>query len=161
MSITPAEGPWKGIATPPSTEPQTFAFIKVNLGSCNLLLLANHLLHSLYILAAGYKDCDIIRERGNPCRKRASKRDIAQGQICSLIRKPTKQGLQSEDLEQRKQRTALPDQTPLNVSRNLHHCLGVVVHHANPSAELRFESGSLQNSRQKPIVNPVEGLGLL
>ena len=26
-SATPAEGPWKSIATPPSTEPQTFAFV--------------------------------------------------------------------------------------------------------------------------------------
>ena len=24
-----------------------------------------------------------------------------------------------------------------------------------------FESGSLQNSRQKPMVNPIEGLGLI
>ncbi len=25
-SVTPAEGPWKSIATPPSTKPQTFTF---------------------------------------------------------------------------------------------------------------------------------------
>ena len=27
--------------------------------------------------------------------------------------------------------------------------------------ELRFESGGLQNSRQEPMINPVEGLGLI
>ena len=47
------------------------------------------------ILVVGYEDCDIISERGNPCRKRASKRDIAQGRICPLIPKPTKQGFQN------------------------------------------------------------------
>ena len=46
------------------------------------------------------------------------------------------------------------------VERLLFTCT-TVVHHANPSAELRFESGSLQNSRQKPMVNPIEGLGLI
>ena len=53
------KGTWKSIATPPSTEPQTFAFVKIDLGSCNLLVLASCLLHSLYIQAAGYKNCDI------------------------------------------------------------------------------------------------------
>ena len=144
-SVTPAEGPWKGITTPPSTEPQTFAFVKIDLGSCYPLVLANRLLHSLYIQAAEYKDCDIISERRNPCRKRASKRDTAQGRICPLIPKPTKQGLLS----------------PWKPSFHMHHCLMVVVHHANPSAELRVEFGSLQNSRQKPMVNPIEGLGLI
>ena len=65
-SVTPAEGPWKSIATPPSTEPQTFAFVKIDLGPCNPLILDNRLFHSLYILAAGYKDCDVISERGSP-----------------------------------------------------------------------------------------------
>ncbi len=41
---TPAEGPWKSIATPPSTEPQTFAFVKIDLGPCNPLVLDNRLL---------------------------------------------------------------------------------------------------------------------
>ena len=49
-------------------------------------------------------------------------------------------------------------QTP---SVHLHHCLRVVVHHTNPSAELRVESDSLQNRRQKPIVNLIEGLGVI
>ena len=92
-----------GIATPPSTEPQNFAFVKVDLGSCNPLLLANRLLHSLYILAAGYEDCNIISECGNPCRKMVSKRDTAQSRISPFIPKPTEQGLQSEDIEKRGQ----------------------------------------------------------
>ena len=41
-----------------------------------------------------------------------------------------------------------------------HHCLRSVIHHANPSAELRPKSGSLLNRRQKPMVNPIEGPGL-
>ena len=73
-SVTPAEEPWKGIATPPSTEPQTFAFVKIDFGSCNPLVLANRLLHSLYIQAVGYKHCDIISKCRNTCRKRASDR---------------------------------------------------------------------------------------
>ena len=102
-SVTPAEGPWKGIATSPSTEPQTFALVKIDLDSCNPLVLDNRLLHSLYIQAAGYKHRDIIGERGNPCRKRASKRDTVQGRICPPIPKPTEQGLQSWDIEKRRQ----------------------------------------------------------
>ena len=52
--------------------------------------------------------------------------------------------------------------TPLNAFRlPAHHCLRVVVHHTNLSAELRFESGSLQNRRQKTMVNPIESLGLI
>ena len=74
--------------------------------------------------------------------------------------------LRSRDIEKRRQGAALPDRmfdreglrTP---SVHLHHCLRVVVHHVNPSAELRLESSSLQNSRQKPMVNPIEGLGLI
>ena len=166
VSITPVEGPWKDITTPPSTEPQTLAFVKIDLGSCYPLVLANRLLHSRYIQAAGYKDCDINGERRNPCRKRVSKRDTAQERIRSLIPKPTEQGLQSEDIEMRRQGAALPDRTldserPRTPSVHLHNCLRVVVHHVNPSAKLRFESGSLRNSRQKPMVNPIEGLGLI
>ena len=48
---------------PPSTELQTFAFVKIDLGSCDPLVLDNRLFHSLYIQAAGYKDCDVISER--------------------------------------------------------------------------------------------------
>ena len=65
---------------------------------------------------------------------------------------PSSLSLRSEDIDRECPRTS---------SVHLHHCLRVVVHHANPSAELRLESGSLQNSRQKPMVNPIEGLGLI
>ena len=165
-SATPAEGPWKSIATHPSTELQTFAFVKIDLGSCNRLVLDNRFFHSLYIQPAGYKDCDVISERRNPCRKAASKRDTAQGRTCPLIPKLVQEGLQREDIEKRRQRAALSDRTldrerPRTPSVHLHHCLRVVVHHANPSAELRFESDSLETSGQKPMVNPIEGLGLI
>ena len=95
---------------------------------------------------AGYKDCDVISERGNPCRKAANKRDTAQGRTCPLIPKPAQEGLQRENIEKRRQRAALPDRTldhdrPRTPSVHLRHCLRVVVHHANPSAELQFESG--------------------
>ena len=128
-SVTPAEGPWKSIATPPSAELQTFAFVKIDLGSCNPLVLDNRLFHSLYIQAAGYKDCDVISERGNPCRKRASKRDTAQGRTCPLIPKPAEEGLQREDIEKRRQRAVLPDRTLdreylRTPSVHLHHCCG-------------------------------------
>ena len=164
--VTPAEGPWKSIATPPSTEPQTFAFVKIDLSPCNPFILDNRLFHSLYILAAGYKDCDVISERGNPCRQAASKRDTVQCCTCPLIPKPVQEGLQREDIEKRRQMVALPDRTldryhPRTPSVHLHHCMRVVVHHANPSAELRFESGSLQNRRQEPMFYPIEGLGLI
>ena len=160
------KGPGRVLLPPPSTEPQTFAFVKIDLGSCNPPVPDNRLFHSLYIQPAGYKDCDVISERGNPCRKAANKRDTAQGRTCPLIPKPAQEGLQREDIEKRRQRAALPDRTldrerPRKPSVHLHHCLRVVVHHANPSAELRFESGSLQNSGQKPMVNPIEGLGLI
>ena len=158
---------------------QTFAFVKIDLGSCNPLVLANRLLHSYYVQAAGHKDCDIISERGNPCRKRASKRDTAQGRICLPIPKPTKQGPQSEDIEKRRQGAALPDRTLdrehlRTPSVHLYHCLRVVVHHANLSAEFRFNpvvSKTVTKNRwstlskvldwSKLMVNPIEGLGLI
>ena len=88
-----------------------------------------------------------------------------QGQTCLLITKPTEQGFQSKDIKRRQEAT-LPDQS-LNheslqvIPIHMHHCLRVVVHHANPFAELWFESGSFQNSCQEPIVNPIKGLGLI
>ena len=76
----------------------------------------------------------------------------------------TELGLQSEDIEKRRQGETLPDQTVgcknlRALPVHLHHCLRVVVHHANPFAELQFESGGFQYSRQEPMVNPIEGLG--
>ena len=107
-----------------------------------------------------------ISERGNSCRKRASKGDTTQSRVYPLISKPTEQRLLSEEIEKRRQGAALPDRTldrerPRSPSVHLHHCLRVVVHHANPSAELRLESDSLQNRHQKPMVNPSEGFGLI
>ena len=127
-SVTPAEGPWKSIATPPSTEPQTFAFVKIDLGPCNPLVLDNRLFHSLYIQPAGYKNCDVISERGNPCRQAANKRDTAQCGTCLLIPKPAQEGLQREDIK-RRQRAVLPDRTldrdhPRTPSVHLHQGCG-------------------------------------
>ena len=140
--------------------PQTFDFVKVGLCSCNPLVFANRLLHSLYIQAAGY-----ISERGNSCRRRARKVILRRAGFVppslSLRSIAAKLGHREEETG-----AALPDRTldhesPRTPSVHLHHCLRVVIHHANPSAELRFESGSLQNSRQKLMVNPIEGLGLI
>ena len=108
-SVTPAEGPWKSSATPPSTEPQTFAFVKIDFGSCNPLVLDNRLFHSLYIQPAGYKDCDVISERGHPCRKAASKRDTAKGRTCPLIPKLAHEGLQRKDIEETEGSPAWPN----------------------------------------------------
>ena len=89
-----------------------------------------------------------------------------QGQTCPLVPNPMEQGLQSEDIEKRRQGATLLDR-PLNSERlqaipvHLHHRLLVVVYHANPFAELWFESGDLQNSRQEPMINTVVGLGLI
>ena len=112
------------------------------------------------------KTVTVISERGNPGRKAANEWDRVRGRTCPLIPKPAQEGLQREDIEKRRQRTALPDRTldrdlPRTPSVHLHHCLRVMVHHANPSAELRFESGSLQNRWQEPTVYPIEGLGLI
>ena len=55
-SFTPVEGLSQGITTSPSTELQTFAFVKIDLGSSYSFVLSNRSLHSLYIQATGYKD---------------------------------------------------------------------------------------------------------
>ena len=95
-----------------------------------------------------------------------AERDTAQGRTCLLIPKPTEQGLQSENIEKRRQYATRPDRT-LNFKSlralpvHLHYCLQVVVHHTNPFAELRLESGGLQNSCQEPMVNPIKDLGLI
>ena len=115
-SVTPAEGPWKSIATPPSTEQETFAFVKIELGSCNPLVLDNRLFHSLYIQPAGYKDCDVISECGNPCRKAANKRDTAQGRTCPLIPKPAQEGLQRKDIEMRRGDRGQPCRTERSIA---------------------------------------------
>ena len=98
--------------------------------------------------------------------KRASKRYTMQGWTCLLIPKPTEQGLQSEDIEKRRQRATLPDQTPDHENLwvlpvHLHHCLRVVVHHANQFAELRLKSGGFQNSHQEPMIDPIKDLVLI
>ena len=102
---------------------------------------------------AGKKDSDII-VREYLCRKRVSKKNATQSWTCLLISKRTEQGLQSEDIEKRRQEATLLGRSLGRESLwalpvHLHHSLRVVIHHANPSAELRLESGSLQNSRQK------------
>ena len=82
------------------------------------------------------------------------------------IPKPSEPGLQSEDVEKKWQGATLPDR-PLENERlrtlpvHLHDYPRVVVHHANSSAELRFESGSLQNRHQKRMVNPIEDFRLI
>ena len=98
-SVTLAKRPWQGNATPPSTYPQTFALIKIDLGPCCLLIPCNRHLHSLYVQTVRYKDSDIISVGGYLCRKR----NAAQSRTCLPISKPTEQGLQSEVIEKRRQ----------------------------------------------------------
>ena len=65
------------------------------------------------------------------------------------IPKTTEQGLKSEDIEKRRQGATLSDR-PLERERlrtlpvHLHYRLRVVVQHADPFMEHRFESGGLQ-----------------
>ena len=111
----------QGTAILPSTEPQNFAFVKIDLGSCYSFVLSSRLPHSLYIQAVGFKARDIISERGNPCCKRSSKKDTAQGRILTLIPKSSEQGLQSEDIEETGGSPAGPiarSQTPSNALRS-------------------------------------------
>ena len=82
------------------------------------------------------------------------------------IPKSLKQGLQSEEIEKRKQKTTLTDrlldnERPRTLPVHLHHCPRAVIQHDNLSVELRLESGGLQNHRQELMVHPVEGLGLI
>ena len=69
----------------------------------------------------------------------SQQRGIYEGRICCPIPKPTEQGLQGEDTEKRRQKTTLLDR-PLErkclrtPAVHLHHCLWVVVHHADPFA---------------------------
>ena len=93
-SVAPAEWYKQENATPPGIQPQTFAIIKVDLGSCYLFVPPDRLLHSFYVKTAGHKDvCRDLRP--------ASKEDSTQGRIFSLIPKLAKLGLQSEDIEKR------------------------------------------------------------
>ena len=120
-----------------------------------LLVPCNCLLHSLYVQTVGHKNCDIIGESGDPCSDTTDKGNSDQCQNCFLISKPTEQGLQGKDVEKRRQGATLLDQ-PLN-------CKGpqAAVQNADPSVELWFESGSLQNCHQKPMIHPIEGFGLI
>ena len=103
------------------------------------------------VISSGY--AETLPERG------PAKRIPFRTRICPLIPNPTEQGLQSEDIEKERQGVALTDRT-LDRERlrtpsvHLHHCLRVVVHHANPSAELQFESGSLQKQSPKTDGQP-------
>ena len=162
-SITPAEAAWQRNTTSPSTQPQTFALIKIDLGTCYFFIPLNRLLHSLYIWSVGYKNGHIIGIRRNLCPKTAGKGDSTQGWICRPIPEPTEQGLQNEDIEKKRQGATMPDQV-LDSKRlqmltvHLDYRLRIVVHHADPFVELWFESGGFRNRRRKPMVNPVKGL---
>ena len=117
-------------------------------------------------LTTGHKDSDIIGVHRDLRPNTAGKGSSTQSRIKPLIPKPTEQSLQSEDIEKKRQGATLPDR-PLDreclrtLFVYLHHCLRVVVQHADPFAELRLESGGLQNCCQEPIVHPVEELGLI
>ena len=150
---------------PTRHQPHSFALINVHLGACYFFVPLNRLLHSQYVQSAGHKDSDIIGVCRDLHPNTTGKGDSTQVEISLLISKPTEQGLQSDDIEKRKQGAILPDwpldrECLLMPSVQLHHCLRVVVQH-DPFVELRFEFGGLENRRQKLMVHPVEGLGLV
>ena len=93
---------WKGSGrvsqTRPGTEPQTFTFVKIELGSCYSFVSKNCIFPCLYVQEAGHKDSDDIDEHRNLCCKRASKRNTPKGWIYPLIPKPSEKGLESEDI---------------------------------------------------------------
>ena len=164
-SVTPAEGPKQRNATPPCIQSQTFALIKIDLGTCYFFVSQNRLLHRQYVQSARNKDSDIIGVRRDLRPNPSGKGDSIRSRISLLIPKPMEQGLQSKDVQNRRQRATLPDRRldrehPRTLSVHLHHCLQVMVH-ANPFVELQFEFSGVQNRRQKPIIHPVEGLGLI
>ena len=96
----------------PSHKPSLLS--KLTLVPAIYFILGNHLLHRFYVQAVEHKDHDIIGERGNPCCKRASKRDIAQGRICPLIPKPLEQELLSENIKRRWEQPCQTDHSITN-----------------------------------------------
>ena len=76
------------------------------------------------------------------------------------------QGNQTEDIDKKIQMSTLLDrplyqESPGTLPVHLQHHLPVMVHYTDPFAVLWVESGSLQNSRQKPTVQDIKGLGLI
>ena len=63
-----------GRETPP-LQPQTFALIKIDLGTCYFFVPLNCLLRSQYVQSAGHKDSDIISVYRDLCSNPAGKRD--------------------------------------------------------------------------------------
>ena len=60
-----AEESWLESTTTPGTQPQTFALIKIDLGTCYFFIPLNRILHSLYVHSVGHKDGYIIIVRGH------------------------------------------------------------------------------------------------
>ncbi len=46
-------------------QPQTFALVQVDIGTCYLFVSLDHHLHRYYVQTAGHEDSDVIGERGN------------------------------------------------------------------------------------------------
>ena len=85
------EGSWKGIATRPGTEPQTFAFVKIDLGTCYSFILG---------IASMSKRQDIKTVISSASAKTFAVRGPAKGLPCRVgfdpsSLKPSEQGLQS------------------------------------------------------------------
>ena len=92
----------KTLASYPGSEQKTFAFVKIDLGSCFSFVLSNCLFHSFYVQEVGHKDGDVIGERGNPGCKKTNKRNNAKDRICPLIPKPSELGHQSEAIDKKR-----------------------------------------------------------
>ena len=95
-------GPGRGHPLP-NTQSQTFALLKVDFGTCHLLVPLGRLLLCHYVQMAGHENSDIIGVRGDFSLDAASQRNSTQGRTYTLIPKPAEQELQSKDIEKRGQ----------------------------------------------------------
>ena len=100
-TVTPVEGHWQGDAPPLDTQPQAFALVKVDLGTCYLFVSLDRLLHCHYVQMGEHEDSDIIGERWNLCSDTADWHDSTLGRTGPLIPEPSEQELQSKDIEKR------------------------------------------------------------
>ena len=163
-SVTPAEGPWQGIATRPGTEQQTIAFFKIDLGSAVLSYSATTFFTAFMsrqrntrtVISSANTETFAVRGPAKriPCRNGFAPSSLSlwsRGSRARTQRRGDK-GLVLLDRQ-------LENERPRTPPVYLHNCSRVVVHHAHPSAELRFECGSLQNRCQTSMVKLFKGLG--
>ena len=139
----------------PNRKPlQTF---KGDLGPCYLFVPRKPLLHRCYIqktvILSAY--ADTFAKRG--IAKRMLRRAGLALSSLSLWSRIQRRGDKEQPCWTDLSIADAPERFPFTYTT----AFNVVVHHVNPFAELQFESGGLKNSRQEPMINSVEGLGLI